>query len=379
MEESCLLAGLTPTTNPMRRSKGANMRRRSFGILLSILALPIGSSAQSTLPEPHHPTNWTQPKTPWGDPDLQGTWPTTNLNFSVPLQRDVKLGNRNVLTDEEYAARVAQAQTSAATDKEEFAREDTRIGVGPPSYWVERGKPLRQASLIVEPEDGRIPPLTPEAVKLAEARDVKFHRTFKGPRTVHGSNDSWIDDVLALVEPAEHNLYDRCISRGIIGSMTPSGYNNGNRIIQTPAFVIVQYEMIHETRVVPLDGRPHSSPAIRSYMGDPRGHWEGNTLVVETTNLFGEKNGVLGNGGGSPYSDAFRLVERFTRVNENTIQYEAIIDDPKTWIKPWKISFPLTRDPKYQMVEYACHEGNYALRDILGGAGKEIEASAVEK
>lgn len=233
---------------------------------------------------------WKQPKTPLGDPDLQGLWPTTNLNFNVPLQRDPKLGTRAVLTDEEYKEREAQSVSRAAADKEEFAKEDTRIGTGPPSYWVERGKPIRQASLIVDPPDGRIPPLTVEAQKLAAARDAKFHETFNGERKVHGSNDSWIDDVLALVEPAEHNLYDRCISRGVIGSMTPSGYNNGNRILQAPGVVVIQYEMVHETRVIPLDGRPHAGSAIRSYMGDPRGHWEGNTLVVETTNLLGEKN-----------------------------------------------------------------------------------------
>ena len=152
-----------------------------------------------------------------------------------------------------------------------------------------------------------------------------------------------------------------------MGSILPVIYNNGNRIIQAPGVVVIQYEMIHETRIIPLDGRPHADSHIRSYMGDPRGHWEGNTLVVETTNLLGDANGIALNGGNTPHSDALRLTERFTRTDENTIAYEATIDDPVTYTKTWKVAFPLKRDPSYQMVEYACHEGNYALRDILGG------------
>ena len=220
--------------------------------------------------------------------------------------------------------------------------------------------------------------MTPEAIKLGEARDAKFHLTYGVERKVHGSNDSWIDDVLALVEPYESNLYDRCISRGVIGSILPGepgGYNLGNQIMQAPGLVVIRYEMIHETRVIPVDGRPHVGSGVRTYMGDPRGHWEGNTLVVETTNFLGGKLGLLSHGGGTPYSDDLVLTERFTRVAENTLNYEAIINDPKTYTKPWKIAFPLHRDPNYQMVEYACHEGNYALEDILRGAYAEQTAA----
>jgi hypothetical protein len=134
--------------------------------------------------------------------------------------------------------------------------------------------------------------------------------------------------------------------------------------------------MIHETRIIPLDGSPHVGPGVRSYMGDPRGHWEGNTLVVETTNLLGDRNGIGLNGNGMPHSDALRLTERFTRVDQNTINYEATIDDPKTWVRPWKVTFPLKRDDSFPLYEYACHEGNYALRDILAGARADEKKAA---
>jgi len=168
------------------------------------------------------------------------------------------------------------------------------------------------------------------------------------------------------------------ISRGVVGSILPGepgGYNLGNQIFQAPGLVAIRYEMIHETRVIPVDGRPHVGSGIRTYMGDPRGHWEGNTLVVETTNFLGGKLGLLSHGGGTPYSDDLVLIERFTRVAENTLNYEAVIDDPRTYTKPWKIAFPLHRDPSYQMVEYGCHEGNYALEDILRGSYAEQTAA----
>jgi hypothetical protein len=311
-------------------------------------------------------SRWNPPKTPWGDPDLQGIWPSTSM-IGVPLQRDPKLGERTVLTDEEFAQRETQRKRQSESDGEEFLKDNTTVTIGPPAYWTERGKPSRQASLIVDPPDGRIPPLTADAQNLAAERDADFLRRWGVPRKVHGPRDSWIDDELAFVEPAEHNLYDRCISRGVMGSVLPVIYNDGNRILQAPGQVVIQYEMIHETRIIPLNGSPHAAPAIRSYMGDPRGHWEGNTLVVETTNLMGNRNGIALNGGNTPHSDALLLTERFTRTDENTIQYQATINDPKTYTKPWKVSFQMKRDPDYQMVEYACHEGNYALRDILSG------------
>ena len=320
---------------------------------------------------------WTPPKVSWGDPDIQGIWPGTDL-LGVPLQRDPKLGTRALLTDEEYAQRAARAKRFADDGAQEFDKPGEQVSTGSPIWWLERGKPTQQASLITEPANGRVPQLTQEAIKLGEARDAKFHLSYGVERKVHGSNDSWIDDVLALVEPYESNLYDRCISRGVVGSILPGepgGYNLGNQIIQAPGLVVIRYEMIHEMRVIPVDGRPHVGSGVRTYMGDPRGHWEGNTLVVETTNFLGGKLGLLSNGGGTPYSDDLVLTERFTRISENTLNYEAIVNDPKTYTKPWKIAFPLHRNPNYQIVEYGCHEGNYALEDILRGSHAEETAA----
>jgi hypothetical protein len=314
------------------------MGHRFFVLAFAATALLSGQTTKT----------WTPPKTSWGDPDLQGIWPATDM-IGVPMQRDAKLGTRTVLTDEEFAQRETQAKRTAESDSEQFAKADAKPGINPPSYWIERGKPNRQASLVVDPPDGRIPPLTPEAKKTNDERTEA--------RTKHPS-DSWTD----------HSLYDRCLSRGVMGSILPVIYNNGNQIIQTPGQVVIRYEMIHETRIIHLDGRPHPGPNVRSYMGDARGHWEGNTLVVETTNFLGDRNGIGLNGNGTPHSDAMRLVERFTRTDANTIKYEATINDPKTWTKPWTLTFPLRQEPNYQIVEYACHEGNYAMADMLSGA-----------
>jgi hypothetical protein len=321
--------------------------------------------------------SWTPSKTAWGDPDLQGMWPNTEL-LGVPLQRDPKLGTRAILTDAEYAQREARTKRADEGVDQKYDKLDGPVSTGSPIWWIEHGKPTRQASLIVEPPDGRIPPLTPEAIKLGEARDAKFNLTYGGKRKATGSNETWIDDVLALEDSYDSNMYDRCITRGLIGSILPGepgGYNQGNEIIQAPGVVVIRHEMIHEARVIPLDGRPHASSSIRTYMGDSRGHWEGNTLVVETTNFLGGRVGLKSNGAGTPYSDDLVITERFTRVAPETINYEVVLNDPRTYTKPWKIAFPLHQDPNYKMVEYGCHEGNYALQGILGGSFAERKAA----
>jgi len=299
--------------------------------------------------------SWTPPKTPWGDPDLQGMWPG---NMGVPMQRPEALGTRTTLTDEEFAQRQAQAKRQAAADSESTAASDSTPGIGPPSYWTERGTPTRQTSLIIDPPNGRLPPLTPEEQTLRkEARGGK------------GFPGEWRGEAAS---PDDLNIYYRCITRGVLGSMIPVVYNNGNEILQEPGYVIIRNEMIHETRVIPLDGRPHLDPSIREYMGDPRGHWEGNTLVIETTN-FTDLDAIGSNGAGYPgdpghHSAEMRLTERLTRVDANTLNYQVTVDDPKTWTKPWTILISLKRNEKYQLLEYACHEGNIAMGDILSGA-----------
>jgi hypothetical protein len=164
----------------------------------------------------------------------------------------------------------------------------------------------------------------------------------------------------------------------VAGSILPVIYGNGSQIIQAPGYVTILQEMVHEARVIPLDGRPHAGSGTRSYMGDSRGRWEGNTLIVETTNFLGGKTGIGLNGGGTPTSDALKLVEKFTRIDPNTINYEMTIDDPKTYTKPWKVGFPITQEPGYQNFEYACHEGNNAMFNSLSGA-RALEKAAAEK
>jgi len=295
------------------------------------------------------------PKLPWGDPDIQGIWPG---NMGVPMQRPATFGERTTLTEEEFAKKQEQAKKQAQADAESTAASDTKVGIGPPSYWNERGKPTRQASLIVDPPDGRLPALTPEAEKYRkEARGGKGM-----PGEWRGKADSWED----------LNIYYRCISRGLLGSVIPVVYNNGNQILQVPGYVVFRNEMIHESRVIPLDGRPHVGPDIRMYLGDSRGHWEGNTLVVETTN-FTDKDAIGSNGAGYPgdpgyHSGQLKVIERFTRTSAKTIEYRATVDDPKTWTRPWTMLIELEKNDEYQMIEYACHEGNYAMTDILSGA-----------
>ena len=286
---------------------------------------------------------WPAPKTPWGEPDIQGLWPSGDWR-SVPLQRAEELGTRNELRPEEFAERERRAAAEAAADSAEFASGEGGINNTPPSYWQDRGKPKTQASLIVEPPNGRLPARTPEAEQRVAARTAE--RRSRPPA------DSWED----------RSLYERCISRGVMNFL-PTLYNNGNEILQSPGYVVIRHEMINETRIVPIDAdRPFSN--VRTHMGESRGRWEGDTLVVETTNFRTEHTAISG----TPVSDELRVVERFTRVADDTLRYEATVHDPGTWTAPWTVSFDLSEDPEYPLIEYACHEGNYALVNILKGA-----------
>jgi len=290
---------------------------------------------------------WSAPKTPWGEPDIQGLWPTTEWK-GVPLQRSESLGTRNVLTEDEFAEREKEAASEAASDSEEYKAGDAKIGENPPEYWQDRGKPKTQASLIVEPANGRLPPLTPEGEERVAARAAA--------KKTHGPADSWVD----------RSLYERCIMRREMNFM-PTLYNNGNQILQTKGYVVIRHEMINETRIVPIGDRPFTN--IRTYIGESRGHWEGDTLVVETKNFL--TSGTLINttrDNAVPVSDSLRVIERFRRTGDHTLAYEKTVDDPKTWTQPWKVAFEITEDPSYPLYEYACHEGNYGLVNILKGA-----------
>jgi hypothetical protein len=336
--------------------------------LAALAACTLGACERSGDPPAAAPATgaYAPPRTSWGDPDLQGKWPSTHL-VGVPMQRDEKLGTRNVLNDEEFAAREAQFARQIEQDNADFdlaSAESTSGGavggpVSPPPHWLERGQPQRQASLIVDPPDGRMPPLTEQA-QQRQAEQRKY-RESRGPA------DSYTD----------RSLYDRCITRGIAGSILPVIYNNGNQIVQAPGYVAIVNEMIHETRVIPLDGRPHVSPDVRLWLGDSRGHWEGDTLVVETTNLT-DRTSIGVNGGGVRHSTRIKITERLTRTDTDTIDYRMTIDDPETWTAPWTLEMPLRRDDDYGMYEYACHEGNYAMFNILSGARADERAAAAK-
>jgi len=301
---------------------------------------------------------YTPPTTAWGDPDLQGIWPGTAM-VGVPFERPAQFGNRLYLTDEEFKQREKDADKLEALDNESFtvdavkpevqALGDIGDGTSPPPFWLERGEPSRQSSLVVDPPDGKLPPMTPDGLRrVARTKNTYLQHT--------GFNAA-----------SELGPYDRCISRGVLGSMFPVVYNNGNQFIQIPGYVVLRNEMIHETRIIPLDNRPPLSPRLRSYMGDSHGHFEGNTLVVRTTNFNGA-TGAAANGNLMIMSDALELVEKFTRTGPDTMQYDVTVNDPKTWARPWTASFPLRREPDYKIFEYACHEGNHAMSNVLSAS-----------
>jgi hypothetical protein len=334
------------------------MKTRSLLVAASLITagLAFGQTSHSVAAKPY-----ATPKTAWGDPDLQGVYTTDDLN-GVPLQRPAQFGTRRFLTEQELADRAKEVKSEESTvdtgvrPKTGFWARVSNAGVdaaAAPAQWIEYAKHASElTSLVMDPPDGRIPALTPEGEKRRAAQ----------PQYYNMRPASWLD----------LSTYDRCITRGVTGSFFPSIYGNGSQILQEPGMVAIRYEMIHETRLIPLDGRPHTSSGLRSYMGDPRGHWEGNTLVVETTNFIGGKVDV----GGVPYSEDLKLTERFTRVAPDVIDYKVTVDDPRTFTAPWTVEFPIRHESGYRIFEYACHEGNHAMHNRLSAARAEEKADA---
>jgi hypothetical protein len=316
--------------------------RKFFVVSLSCVALALLAAAS---------VETATARTPWGDPDLQGVW-TSESELGVPFERPARFGDRLELTDEEFAERQAQAAKQLAADNAEFDVETANTAnagavgsaTSPPPHWLERGTPSRRTSLVIAPANGRIAPMTDAAKSRPRARGVSTNANANGPF------DSWLD----------MGLYDRCITRGIPGAIFPAIYNANTRIVQGPGYVAITYEMIHETRIIPIGSAPPLSSTLRQYVGFSRGRWEGDTLVVESSNypLTG------GYRGSSP--DA-KLVERFSRTDNDTLRYEITVDDPSTWTAPWTAA--LNMKPQADgMFEYACHEGNLAMRNILSAA-----------
>jgi hypothetical protein len=283
---------------------------------------------------------WSLPRTPDGQPDINGVW--TNYDgtpFEAPAPED--------------AARLAALRQWFPPNDQTGAR-DFGSADGPGSA----PRNARRKAMVVEPESGRVP-VRPEA--SAKKDYALAHLT-----------DSW----------EYHTPWERCITRGVPAGIFPGGYGAGFQIVQGPGVVVIRYEMIHEARIIPVDGSPHVPQSIRLWNGDSRGHWEGNTLVVDITN-YNHKSSIATNIAsqamrGIGQSEQLHVVERFTIVDANTINYEATIDDPKTYTSPWKVAMPINRDPKYQMFEYACHEGNYGLPNTLSGGRAHDKATAAK-
>jgi hypothetical protein len=287
----------------------------------------------------------TAPRTPWGDPDLQGVW-TSDEEAGVPFERPSTLGTKEVLEGEELDRALEQREVQRAAAAP-LAGGETGAG---PTHWYENwGRKSPRTSMVVDPADGRIPALTDEAQQRNASRAQARARSGRGP------SDSWED----------RSLYDRCITRGLPAVMFPTIYNNNERIVQGPGYVAITYEMIHETRLIPLDGRPHAPSRLKMLLGDARGRWDGDTLVVDTTN-FTDRTNYRGSG------ETLRLTERFTRGDKG-LRYEVTVNDAHTFATPWTAALNLTATSN--LYEYGCHEGNYAMKNILSAARSEEKAA----
>ncbi len=280
--------------------------------------------------QPADAQQFSAPRTPWGDPDLQGLW---SNQTSTPLERPDALRDRETLTPQEAEEREVTARLSV--DRPPRPGDPGSYG----SVWRDFGTALTRTSLIIDPPDGRVPVLTAEGQERVAARAAASR--------ARASDNPW----------ENFSAWTRCITRGVI--KLGSFYSSSHQIVQSPGYVVIVQELIHEARIVPIDGSPRLSPALRQWMGDSRGRWDGDTLVVETTN-FSDMNPFRGSG------DTMRLVERFTRVAPDAIDYQFTVDDPHVFTRPWTASMPMTAGGP--IFEYACHEGNYALRNMLAAA-----------
>jgi hypothetical protein len=328
-------------TFPWRRAAGL-AARGAFVLAVAGLAVR-GLSGQTGTPQGRTEG---LPRTAFGQPDLQGVWSFATL---TPLERPAEFANKEVLNEKEAVEYAKFLVNHFDHDTQEGAERVCKGTGNYNEFWYDRGQSVvktRRTSLIVDPPDGRIPPMTPEGKKRNDALEAA--------RRARGPADSWED----------RGLPERCIIGFNSGPpMMPAAYNNNMQLFQTPTHVTIFNEMVHDARIVPLDSRPALGPAIRQWAGSSRGRWDGQTLVVETTN-FNDKTRFRGT------SDRLRLVERFTRINQDTLLYEFTIDDPATYTRPWTAQVPMAKSSD-KLYEYACHEANYGLAGILSGARYE--------
>jgi hypothetical protein len=317
-------------------------------------------------PSPDEPTadrgtdsSWEHPRTEWGEPDLRGTWPIGHLT-GVPLQRPEEMGTRRELTDEELAAREQQYAARQGAYQQEI--DTNKMGMG---HWVEWGKINRLTSLIIDPPNGRLPALTAEGER---------RRALMRSGWMQIPFDHWND----------FDNWDRCITRGLPASMLPAYYNNGVEILQSPGYVVIRLEMIHEARVIPITDRPVDDGA-NGWFGSSRGRWEGDTLVVETTNFNGQGSSTNIHTIGSPpfnntpISTEYVLTERLTRTGPDTLTYQATVHDPVVWTADWTVELPWVRDDSYEFFEYACHEDNSMVRNYIETSRAERAQKATKQ
>ncbi len=311
---------------------------------------PLTAVAQTaSAPKAKSARAWTVPKTPWGEPDLQGVYSNKTI---TPFERPVEFAGKSELSDDEIADLEGRA-ASRSVDNARAKGTEADVSSAYNEFWWDRGRKVttKRSSLVVDPPDGRVPPLTAEAQR--RAADEYKQPVYRGGGA-NGRGADWTTD---------RSLFERCITRGLPGAMSPSAYNNNYRIVQSPGYVAIQIEMLGGARVIPTDGGSHVRTSLRQYMGDSRGHWEGNSLVVETTNFT---NRTLYRGA----AENLTLVERFTRVDPHTLEYQFTVVDPTTFVRPWTVSVPYLVSDE-QLFEYACHEGNYGMEGILSGARVE--------
>jgi hypothetical protein len=319
------------------------MRTRSSDLLViaALAALTGKLSAQPATAE------WEHPRTSWGDPSLEGVWSSDN-NYAVPLERPPEFADKEFLDGADLEAALAQR-----AQRVEAVTNGSGVGAGPAHWYENLDGGSRRSSLIIDPADGRLPPLTAAARERIAAEQAA--------RAERGPADSYTD----------RSLWDRCITVGLPAMMFPTGYNNSVKILQAPGYVTITHEMIHDTRIIPLDGSPHLPEQFRHYLGDSRAHWEGNTLVIDVTNFRPETN-YRGS------RETLHLIERYTRIGEDRMEYTFTVNDPDTWERPWTVIIDLAQQEGEQY-EYACHEGNLGLENILKAARFEESRAAEDQ
>ena len=331
------------------------MRGLSLAILTLACSAPSSGAAGQPVAGPPVAGGYVPAKTSWGDPDLRGTWPSESIYAAeIPLERDEAFGDRRSMTDEEFAARLEAARKSDEGYRNEVEADGT-VGL---ADWLQASPFGRRTSQLVDPANGRLPPLTPEGEALFKAGRTSWR---------DGQPIDWVTDL---------DSYDRCVSRGFPAAMLPWPSNDGLRVFQSPGFVVLQLEVLG-TRIIPLGQAAPWPAAVRGWLGQSRGHWEGTTLVIETSNIVAGDSATrdVWRRSGSPLTgrnlstiptgEQASAVERLTMTGPDTLAYEVTYSDPAVFTAPWTIALEWTRDSAYRLHEFACHEGNVGVRDMI--------------